>query len=106
MMPQSKDVYCFLSEKIATHLELKHWTAEELKAKESDFDFWDELSEYLDCLRICDICHRPMIEGYCMDDGMAHYCSDECLHCVYSDEEFQAMYDGGEGNSYWGVWWE
>lgn len=105
-MTPIENKYTFLSNEIAKYPELQQWTAEELLAKESDFDFWDELSEHLDCLRICDICHRPMIEGYCIDDGRAHYCSDDCLHHDYSDEEFQVVYDDGEGNSYWTVWWE
>lgn len=106
MTSQPKDIYRFLSETIATHSELKHWTAEELKAKETDFDFWEELGEHLDCLRVCDVCHRPMIEGYCIDDGQEHYCSDECLNAVYTDEDFEEMCCDGEGTSYWTVWWE
>ena len=105
-MTPPKDKYSFISAEISTHPELQQWTSEELLAKESDYDFWDELSEQLDCLRICDVCHRPMIEGYCIDDGLGHYCSDECLHRDYSDEEFQVMYNDGEGNSCWTVWWE
>ena len=105
-MTSTENKYSFLSNEIAKHPELQPWTAEELLAKESDFDFWNELSEHLDCLRICSICHHPMIEGYCIDDGREHYCSDECLHHDYTDEEFNEMNDDGNGNSYWTVWWE
>lgn len=100
------DKFVFLEKVFARHPELPQWTKEELQAKENDFDFWDELSEHLDCLRICDECHHPMIEGYCIDDGREHYCSDECLNQVYTEEEFETMCSDGEGNSYWTVWWE
>ncbi len=100
------NIYEFVSNEIAKHPQLQQWTPLELFAKESEADFWEELSEELECLRICDICYRPMIEGYCIDDGRSYYCSDDCLHHAYSDEEFQAMYNDGEGNSYWTVWWE
>ena len=98
--------YAFIETQIARHPELRQWTKEELQAKESDFEFWNDLSELLDCLRICEICNRPMIEGYCIDDGRENYCSGECLHSVYSEDEFDAMYNKGNGNSYWTVWWE
>ena len=70
MLVSNENKYVFLSNEIAKHPELQQWTPEELFAKESDFDFWDELSEHLDCLRICDACNRPMIEGYCIDDAV------------------------------------
>lgn len=106
MLVSNENKYVFLSNEIAKHPELQQWTPEELFAKESDFDFWDELSEHLDSLRICDACNRPMIEGYCIDDGQEHYCSDDCLHSYYSEEEYIEMSDDEEGNSYWTVWWE
>ena len=103
MTPENK--YTFLSNEIAKHPELQQWTSEELLVKESDFDFWDELREHLDCLRICNICHRPMIEGYCIYAGWAYYCSDDCLHHDYSEEEYDEMYYNGEGDTYWTIWW-
>lgn len=45
-----------------------------------------------------------MTEGYCIDDGREHYCSDECLHYHYSGEEFEQMYADGEGTSYYTIW--
>ena len=100
------EIYSFLEHEISKHPEMQHRIATELREKECDSDFWDELTEHLDCLRICDACHKPMIEGYCIDDGREHYCSDDCLHTSYSDSEFKEMYADGEGNSYWSVWWE
>ena len=46
-----------------------------------------------------------MIEGYCIDDGAEHYCSDQCLHEQMTDEEFQEM-SGEDGTSYISNWYE
>ena len=54
--------------------------------------------------RLCSICSKPMDEGYCIENGMEYYCSDECLHEVYDDEEWQLMYEDGNGDSYWSEW--
>ena len=54
--------------------------------------------------RECDECGRLMIEGYCIDDGAEHYCSEECLCKNMTMEEFDAMYDEGRGTSYWTSW--
>ena len=74
-------------------------------AQEEDVDFWDSLSEHLDCFRVCDECGKPMIEGYVVD-GATTYCSDECLHKHLSDEEFKELYDNGNGDTYWTTWYE
>jgi len=105
-MEAPKDIYDFLSIQISKNPELQPMTSSELKALESNIDFWEELSEHVDCMRICDECHLPMIEGFCIDDGRENYCSEECLHSHYSEEEYLDMYKDGEGNSYWTVWWE
>jgi hypothetical protein len=47
-----------------------------------------------EAVRICDECGKVMIEGYCLGGGEEYYCSDECLHKNYSNEEFLAMYAG------------
>ena len=100
------DKYTLIESEIAQHPEIQQWTKEELRLKESDFGFWDDLSEHINCLKTCNICHRPMIEGYCIDGRRAYYCSDECLHHNYTTEEFDEMYDDGNGSSYWTVWGE
>ena len=53
-------------------------------------------------MRICSECKKKMIEGYCIYDGLEYYCSDECLHKHYTEEEYLEMYD--EDNSYWTEW--
>lgn len=56
--------------------------------------------------RICSHCGKPMKAGYCIDGGSEYYCSDECLHAHYTDEEYLEMYDNGDGDSYWTEWEE
>lgn len=60
---------------------------------------------YFEC-RTCSECGKLMKEGYCIDDGTEYYCSDECLHKNYTEEEWEEMYDDGEGDSYWTEWEE
>lgn len=70
-----------------------------------DAEFWETLSERLDCFRICEECGQPMIEGYVVD-GRSTYCSDECLHRHISEEKFETLYDNGNGDTYWTTWYE
>ena len=64
------------------------------------------LSEYFDLeyVRICSNCGKPMGWGYCVECGNEYYCSDECLHHKYSEEEWVEMYDNGNGTSYYTAW--
>ena len=71
----------------------------------SDPDFWKSLSEHLDCFRVCDECGKPMIVGYVVD-GCDTYCSEECLHKHLTDEEYNLLYDEGNGDTYWTTWYE
>ncbi len=64
------------------------------------------LMEELDSFRICSSCGKPMVEGYCIEDGEAYYCSDECLHKNICPKDYIAMYNNGKGHSYWTNWWE
>lgn len=100
----NSDIYEFLSEEAKHHS--RQLSTADLMARANDVAFWEELSETVDCFRICDHCHKPMIEGYCIDDGCEHYCSDDCLHNHYSDEEFDEMYADGDGTSYYTNWYE
>lgn len=54
--------------------------------------------------RFCSQCRRRMNEGYCIDNGMFYYCSDECLQMVMTMDEYLELYDDGEGTSYWTEW--
>lgn len=52
-------------------------------------------------VRKCSICGSPVIAGYCVNDGMDYYCSDDCLHMVFTDEEWEQAY-----NEDWGYYTE
>ena len=55
-------------------------------------------------MRYCSECGKPMREGYCIDNGLEYYCSDECLHKHYTEEEWLDMYDDGNSDNYWTQW--
>jgi hypothetical protein len=63
---------------------------EALEEIEYLLDFPDESSE----LRFCDKCGSVMDEGFCIGGGEEYYCSSECLHKVYTEGEYLAMYAG------------
>jgi hypothetical protein len=57
--------------------------------------------------RKCDKCRQGMNEGYCIYEGEESYCSDECLHSVYSKSVWEGMFDAediGNSPSYWTQW--
>ncbi|MBQ8997783.1 MAG: hypothetical protein IJ086_03695 [Clostridium sp.] len=54
-------------------------------------------------VRICSECSNLMIEGYVFDSGMEYYCDDNCLHKVFTDEEWKEECEDNE-NSYWTQW--
>ena len=66
----------------------------------------DTLVDELDLqhVRCCSECGKPMTEGFCIDNGAEYYCSEECLHKHISEEEYQLLYDDGNGDSYWTSW--
>ena len=69
----------------------------------------DEIFRFDDEKRLCDECGKPMMEGYVIDSGSEHYCSDECLHKHYTAEEYQEKYDEGTDgidceDTYWTEW--
>jgi hypothetical protein len=63
---------------------------------------WDVDSS--DYLRECTECGHLMNEGYVIENGIEYYCSDECLHKHITEEEYQRLYDNGDGDSYWTEW--
>jgi hypothetical protein len=54
--------------------------------------------------RVCSHCSKPMSQGYVIENGLEYYCCDDCLHKVYTDEEYNKLYDNGNGDSYWTEW--
>ena len=55
-------------------------------------------------VRKCSICGSPVITGYCVNDGMDYYCSDDCLHMVFTDEEWSEAYEEDWG--YYTEWFD
>ena len=45
------------------------------------------MEEYRECTN-CDCLIR---EGYCIHDGAEYFCSDDCLHGWYSEEEYEEL---------------
>lgn len=64
----------------------------------------DTTENYIN-VRHCDECGKEMWDGFCIDSGMEYYCSEECLHKHYTDEEWDEMYDNGNSDSYWTDWY-
>ena len=54
-------------------------------------------------MRLCSECGKPMKEGYTIDNGLEYYCSDECLHKNYTEEQWKEMYND-DGDNYWTEW--
>jgi hypothetical protein len=55
--------------------------------------------------RYCSNCGKVIVaEGYSINGGCDYYCSDECLYNVMSEEEYNELYDDGEGESYRTDW--
>lgn len=68
--------------------------------------FNERYESEIEQLRICNECGNVMNEGYCIDNGLEYYCSEECLHKHYTEEEYLKMYDNGNGDSYYTEWEE
>ena len=102
---QNDDVYEFLTEECQHYPDLWKEYGEGILSHIEDVEFWNSLSNYLDCFRVCDECGKPMIEGFVFEAG-EHYCSEECLYKHVSPEQYIELYDNGEGDSYWTTWYE
>ena len=98
-------VYEFLVKECQSLPELEEEFVTKLKTHNCDADFFDRLSEELDCFRICNECGKPMIEGFVVE-GCNTYCSEECLHMHISEEDFNSLCDNGNGDTYWTTWYE
>ena len=74
-------------------------TSEDVIA-ESFTDFWWNSAR--ECRR-CSVCGKLMREGYCVDMGAAYYCSDECLHTEYTEEQWAEECENND-QSYYTEW--
>lgn len=97
------DVYEFLAEECRYYESLWEEFGEGILSRTTDRDFWELLSERMDCMRVCDECGKPMIEGFLYAAG-EHYCSEECLLKHTTWEHYLELYD--EGDSFWTTWYE
>lgn len=52
--------------------------------------------------RECTECGEKMLEGYCVNDGLEYFCSDECRDAWYSPEEWQELME--QDCAYWTEW--
>ncbi len=57
-------------------------------------------------MRNCTVCNETMVEGFVIENGMAYFCKTDCLHQVYTPEEWIDIYAGGSSDSYWTTWEE
>lgn len=84
--------------------------SEYLKKFFREADFWGVLGKVTEIMedmgfRFCDECGKAMISGYYDGDYAGnHYCSDECLHKHYTDEEWAEAYGDGDTDCYWSEW--
>ena len=101
----NKQVYDFLIEECKLYPNLWKEYGTGLVSHSTNAEFWENLSEELDCFRICDECGKPMIEGYVVD-GCNTYCSEDCLHKHITEEEFISLFDNGDGDTYYTNWYE
>ena len=96
--------YVLLKEKIdETSADIKEFMADFVIRHSKASELVDEL-DLLEHIRVCSECGKPMMEGFCIEDGAEYYCSEDCLHKNLSDEEYENLYDDGRGNSYWTSW--
>ena len=77
------------------------------KNGESGYEHLDAAAENQEGIRICDKCGKFFTEGVCIEGGVSYFCDKDCMNqSGITDEEFDAMYDDGEGDTYWTEWEE
>jgi hypothetical protein len=74
-------------------------TSEDVIA-ESLVDYWWNTDH---ACRRCSECGKLMRKGYCVDMGVAYYCSDDCLHSDFTDNEWAKECDSND-QSYYTEW--
>lgn len=67
---------------------------------------WNDNSEkiivFKKISRTCTCCGNYMQSGYIIGEGDEYFCSDECLHSHYSEEEYEE--ECANDNAYWTEW--
>ena len=98
---------CYNMREMADVFEMleEHINDETITLKHNPMGSWYILEEpEEENVRICSECKKIMHDGYVIDNGLEYYCSDECLHKNITEEEYQELYDDGNGDSYWTMW--
>lgn len=72
----------------------------------NNLNFYNEQTAetYPDSMRVCSVCGSAMFEGYCYEGGEAYYCNTKCMRTQMLQEEWDELYDNGNGDSYWTEW--
>lgn len=65
----------------------------------------DTTEDYIN-VRHCNECGKEMWEGFCIEGGLKYYCSEECLYKNLTEEEYEELYDNGNGDSYYTDWYD
>jgi hypothetical protein len=58
-----------------------------------EWDVSESLKESVEPTRKCSECGKGMEQGYVVDDGHQYFCSDECLHKHYTEEQVSKMFN-------------
>lgn len=74
-------------------------TSEDVVA-ESFVDYWWNTDR---ACRRCSECGKLMREGYCADMGVAYYCSKDCLHSDFTDEEWAEECESNDQSYYFEI---
>ena len=64
------------------------------------------INDYSDIkdIRVCSECGHLMDDGY-IDADFHYYCSDDCLHKQYSDDEWNELCENYPYDFYWTEWY-
>lgn len=66
-----------------------------------------ELFEELNIeVRICSVCGKITLKGYCIEDGYEYACSDECLNKLLSAEQLEKSDSDWKLDIYYTEWTE
>ena len=76
------------------------------KTKEDDQDIEESFEELGIEVRICSVCNKVMIQGYCVEDGYEYACSDECIKSLIAPDKLETIQSKGEIDIYYTDWTE
>lgn len=95
--------YAVLNQLIALQREVEEVSADSLRQFVRDLLEDLKQADDMERYRICCVCGCLLQEGYVIDLCDV-YCSTECLYQHISQEAYEELYRGGEGDSYWTQW--